>query len=55
MSLMDDNGELKEDLALKDDDIGKQIREMFDDGKDLQITVQAAVGQEMAIAVKESA
>lgn len=52
LSLMDDNG-TKDDVKLPDNDMGKQMKEEFDAGKDLMVTIQAAMGEEAAISFKE--
>jgi len=52
MSLMNDAGDMKEDLKLPPGELGEQIQAAFDDGKELQIVVQTALGQEMAVSMK---
>ncbi|VWU53187.1 eukaryotic translation initiation factor 5A, putative, partial [Hepatocystis sp. ex Piliocolobus tephrosceles] len=59
VSLLNDNGETKDDLSLpKDtegnfDDVAKQIRNLFDNGKSVLVSVLSACGQEKIIAAKE--
>jgi translation initiation factor 5A len=52
LSLMDDTGEVREDLQLPSGELGPQIKGEFDSGKDLLCTVLKAVGEECVIAVK---
>ena len=58
MSLMADNGDTREDLKLpgghdEADKLADQIREGFDNGKELVVTILQAMGIEQASAVKE--
>ena len=58
VSLMQDNGEVKEDLKLPEDewlkDIVTKIKSVFEDGKkECLVTVIAALGQEKIISVRE--
>eukprot|EP00891_Asterochloris_glomerata_P005619 jgi/Astpho2/5619/Aster-02871 len=60
VSLMDDQGNTKDDLGLPKgtDDAEKlaaQIKKDFDDGKELQVTVLKAMGEEMISSVKTAA
>ena len=57
-SLMSDNGDIKEDLKLPEDewlsDVKTRIKEIFDDGKkECLVTVISAMGQEKMITVRE--
>eukprot|EP00736_Rhodelphis_marinus_P007257 Rmarinus@m.29871 len=52
-SLMLDNGDMKDDLKLPDDDCGKSIQAGFDEGKNLVVTVLSAMGEEKIVALKE--
>lgn len=54
LSLMDQEGGTKEDVNLPNNDMGSEIQNAFDQGKELVLTVQAALDQEMVIAYKES-
>lgn len=38
LSLMSDNGELREDLKIPDNDIGKQLKDDYDAGKELLVS-----------------
>ncbi|CDO65325.1 eukaryotic translation initiation factor 5A [Plasmodium reichenowi] len=61
VSLLYDNGDTKDDLSLpKDtegnlDEVAKQIRNLFDNGKSVLVSVLSACGQEKIIAAKELA
>jgi translation initiation factor 5A len=48
-----ETNEEKSDLKLPADEVGQKIKEMFDQGLDLIVTVQQAVGIEQAVDVKE--
>ena len=48
------DGSTKEDVKLGDDALGKQIQDAFDDGKDLMVTIVAAMGEEAAVSFKEA-
>jgi translation initiation factor 5A len=54
LNLMDDGANPKDDVKVPDNELGKQIKEAFDEGKDLLVTIQAAMGEEAAISFKES-
>lgn len=53
--LMDDNGEMKEDLKLPEGDLGKEIKTKFTNGDEFMATVLTAVGEEAIIATKSIA
>jgi translation initiation factor 5A len=55
LSLMDDDGELKEDLQLPDypEELAGQVREAFESGQSLILTVLSAMDHEQIIAFKE--
>jgi len=55
MTLLTSDGDQKSDLKLPEDEIGAQIRQMFDDGKDVVVSVLAAMNQEGVVAAKEAA
>lgn len=38
MSLMDDNGETREDLKLPEDDLGKEIQDKFDNDEQVLVS-----------------
>lgn len=52
-SLMNDNGECKEDIKIPDDEEGAKIREMFENGVTVSVTVLKAMGQEKIVQGKE--
>ncbi|EAL64894.1 eukaryotic translation initiation factor 5A [Dictyostelium discoideum AX4] len=54
LSLLDAGGEVKEDLALPEDDIGKEITQMLKEGKEPLVSVISALGKEGVVSVKVS-
>ncbi|KDN35115.1 Eukaryotic translation initiation factor 5A, partial [Rhizoctonia solani AG-8 WAC10335] len=54
LNLMTPDGTPKDDVRVPDGDLGKQIQADFDDGKELIITVCAAMGEEHALGCKEA-
>ena len=55
LSLLDDQNETKDDLNLPNDqDLAKKIKEDFESGKDLLITVVSAMGEECVMSSKEA-
>lgn len=54
LSLMTPDGDTKDDVRLPEGDLGQQIQDGFDEGKDLLVTVLTAMGEEAAISVKEA-
>ncbi|CAE6488670.1 unnamed protein product [Rhizoctonia solani] len=54
LNLMTPDGTPKDDVRVPDGDVGKQIQADFDDGKELIITVCAAMGEEHALGCKEA-
>ena len=55
LSLMDNDGETKDDVKAPEGELGEQLQAAFDEGKDLMVTIIAAMGEEAAISFKESA
>lgn len=51
---MTQDGTPKDDVKVPEGDLGKQIEEEFEAGKELLITVVSSMGEEMALAVKEA-
>uniref|UniRef100_A0A1L8E9Q0 Putative eukaryotic translation initiation factor 5a n=1 Tax=Haematobia irritans TaxID=7368 RepID=A0A1L8E9Q0_HAEIR len=52
LTLMADNGEIREALKLPDGDLGNSLSADFDNGKDLLCTVLKSCGEECVIAIK---
>jgi len=50
--LMSDDGDIREDLAIPDNDIGKEITKKYENGEEFNVTVLKACGQEALIATK---
>lgn len=54
VTLLLDDGTTKDDLKLPDGELGTQIKDAFDEGKDLLVSVLKSMGQEAIIAHKEN-
>ncbi|KAF7966302.1 hypothetical protein HWV62_24199 [Athelia sp. TMB] len=54
LNLMDNDGNAKDDVKVPEGELGDQIQADFDAGKDLMVTIVAAMGEEQAISVKEA-
>lgn len=55
LSLLNDVGEPREDIQLpKNEELAKQIQDAYDNGKELMVTIQSAIGREQVISFKES-
>ena len=54
LNLMTSDGTPKDDVKVPEGDIGKEIQENFDSGKDLLVTIVSAMGEEQAISWKEA-
>eukprot|EP00730_Choanoeca_flexa_P015646 TRINITY_DN7230_c0_g1_i2.p2 TRINITY_DN7230_c0_g1~~TRINITY_DN7230_c0_g1_i2.p2 ORF type:complete len:148 (+),score=47.93 TRINITY_DN7230_c0_g1_i2:71-514(+) len=52
MTLMDDKGETREDIKLGDNEVAQEIRDKFENGDDFNVIIQAAMGEEAAVGVK---
>ncbi|KAL2085274.1 hypothetical protein ACEWY4_018594 [Coilia grayii] len=52
LSLLMDNGEVREDLRLPEGDLGKEIEHKSEAGEEIMISVLAAMGEEAAVAIK---
>jgi len=50
--LMDDEGILKSDLKVPDDEVGQEVTKMFTDGESFLVTVLAACGEEKIVGTK---
>ncbi|KAJ5214991.1 eukaryotic elongation factor 5A hypusine DNA-binding OB fold domain-containing protein [Penicillium chermesinum] len=55
LSLLDDNGDTKDDVRLPDGDIGLAIQQFAEEGKETAVIVLRAMGEEAAIAVRDAA
>ncbi|KAI8796118.1 eukaryotic translation initiation factor 5A-1 [Biomphalaria glabrata] len=54
LSLMDDNGETREDLKMPDTECGKEIKDKYDNDESIMVTVMKAMGEEMPVGVKSA-
>ncbi|KAJ7670531.1 eukaryotic translation initiation factor 5A [Mycena rosella] len=54
LNLMTQEGVAKDDVKVPEGELGKQIQDDFDNGKDLLVTIVSAMGEEQAITVKEA-
>ncbi|KAJ2576085.1 translation initiation factor eIF5A, partial [Coemansia sp. RSA 1836] len=52
--LMDDAGEMKEDVKIPEGELGTKISAEFEEGKELLVTILKAMGEEAAISHKEA-
>ncbi|MEQ2294088.1 Eukaryotic translation initiation factor 5A-1, partial [Ameca splendens] len=52
MSLMSDNGDIREDLRVPESEVGKEIEAKFEAGEEFMVTVISAMGEECAVATK---
>lgn len=55
LNLMDNDGNAKDDVKVPEGDLGTQIQAGFEEGKDLLVTIVAAMGEEQAMSFKEAA
>eukprot|EP00794_Sanderia_malayensis_P015210 gene15210-16781_t len=53
LSMMDDGGDTKDDCKLPDSDVGKEIKQRFDNGEQVLVTILYAMGEEAAVGVKQ--
>eukprot|EP00294_Goniomonas_avonlea_P014783 CAMPEP_0114539628 /NCGR_PEP_ID=MMETSP0114-20121206/338_1 /TAXON_ID=31324 /ORGANISM="Goniomonas sp, Strain m" /LENGTH=151 /DNA_ID=CAMNT_0001723741 /DNA_START=43 /DNA_END=498 /DNA_ORIENTATION=+ len=51
-NLLGEDGSEKNDLKIPDTEVGKQIRDAFEDGKEVTVTVISAMGEEQIMAQK---
>ncbi|KAI0790919.1 eukaryotic translation initiation factor 5A [Abortiporus biennis] len=54
LNLMTQDGVSKDDVRVPDGDLGSQIENDFNEGKDLLVTIVSAMGEEQAISYKEA-
>eukprot|EP01113_Clastostelium_recurvatum_P001199 TRINITY_DN1049_c0_g1_i2.p1 TRINITY_DN1049_c0_g1~~TRINITY_DN1049_c0_g1_i2.p1 ORF type:complete len:187 (-),score=41.12 TRINITY_DN1049_c0_g1_i2:119-610(-) len=54
LSLLTSDGTTKDDLRLPEGEVGDSIKAMFDDGKDVVVSVVSAMGTEGVVSAKES-
>jgi len=54
LSLMGDSGDLREDLKLPDGELGGQLRQEYDNGREILCTVLKSCGEEVVIAIKNN-
>ncbi|CAI1517230.1 hypothetical protein SEUBUCD646_0J02370 [Saccharomyces eubayanus] len=54
LSLMNMDGETKDDVKAPEGELGDIMQTAFDEGKDLMVTIISAMGEEAAISVKEA-
>ncbi|CAN9509652.1 unnamed protein product [Ophioblennius macclurei] len=52
LSLLRDNGDVREDLKVPEGELGKEINEKFDSGEEMIVTVLNAMAEEVAIGIK---
>ncbi|KAJ8342981.1 hypothetical protein SKAU_G00329090 [Synaphobranchus kaupii] len=52
LSLLQDSGEVREDLKIPEGELGKEIDSKYDAGEDMLITVLSAMTEECAVAIK---
>lgn len=55
LSLMDMEGETKDDVKAPEGELGDSLQTAFDEGKDLMVTIISAMNEEAAISFKETA
>jgi len=54
LTLMGDGGELREDLKLPEGELGSQLKNEYDGGREILCTVLKACGEECVIAIKNN-
>ncbi|QHS72749.1 translation elongation factor eIF-5A [Saccharomyces paradoxus] len=55
LSLMNMDGDTKDDVKAPEGELGDTLQTAFDEGKDLMVTIISAMGEEAAISFKEAA
>ena len=54
LNLMDDGGDIKDDLKVPEGDLGKSIEKRFKDEEQFFVTVTAAMGEEHVTGMKNA-
>ncbi|KAJ2726983.1 translation initiation factor eIF5A [Coemansia sp. Benny D115] len=54
LALMNDGGDMKEDVKLPEGELGDSIKADFEEGKDILVTVLSSMGEEQAVSHKEA-
>lgn len=54
LNLINMDGVAKDDVKTPEGDLGKDLQEQFDAGRDLYCTITSAMGEEMCLAFKEA-
>ncbi|CAL9735570.1 eukaryotic translation initiation factor 5A-2 [Monosporozyma servazzii] len=54
LSLMTNDGETKDDIKMPEGELGDQLQDAFDEGRDVNVTIIAAMGEEAAISFKDA-
>ena len=54
LNLMDGDGNSKDDVKIPDTDLGKEIENAFNDGKDAMVTIIAAMGMSISSRIHET-
>ncbi|KAJ5629138.1 eukaryotic translation initiation factor 5A-2 [Penicillium herquei] len=55
LSLLKDDGDTKDDVKVPEGEVGERINRMFkDEGKDVNVIIQTAMGEEAAVEAKEA-
>jgi len=54
LNLLDGDSNQKDDVKIPEGELGNKMEADFDEGKDLLVTVIAAMGEEAAISYKEA-
>ncbi|KAA8917306.1 hypothetical protein TRICI_000538 [Trichomonascus ciferrii] len=54
LSLMTNDGDTKDDVKLPENELGDRLQAEFDEGKDLLVTIIAAMGEEAPVSFKEA-
>ena len=49
---MDDKGEMRDDIRLPDNDLGKEIQAKFEKDDQFNVTILKSMGEECAIGIK---